>query len=286
MRTIIVSDISETSESIIPYGLNIGKYTQTRVDLFHGIDPSIVQGKYSSISDSQSITPGQKLSHEEILHREMGIIDGKLSMLLSRQASMLNYPLRINTVTEIGDTESTITNQIEKYENPLVITGTKPGSSMVVNLQELLLLIRRLDVRVLIVPPGQKFRMPNTCCLVTDLYAEGNNKIEKLFQWLSPLVKKFFTSAVVKIDSNKNRNKEISEWISAIQPYIEKAQIGTPEIVHIDYMNIAFESICNRKSPDLIVLPKNKDSHFSKYLFNDDNLVKLVESVKLPVLLY
>lgn len=286
MRTIIVSDISETSESIIPYGLNVGKYTETRVDIFHCIDPSIVQGKYSSLSDSQSITPGQKLSHEEILHREMGIIDGKLSMLLSRQASMLNYPLRINTITEIGDIESSISKQIEKHDNPLVITGTRPGSSMTVNLQELLLLIEELDVRILIVPPGKKFRMPNNCCLVTDLYAEGNKKIPKLFQWLNPLVTRFFTSAVVKIDSNKNRSREIEEWISAIQPYIEKAQIGQPEIVHIDYMNIAFESICNRKNPDLIVLPKNKDSHFSKYLFHDNNVKKLVESINVPVLLY
>jgi hypothetical protein len=286
MRTIIVSDISETSESIIPYGLNVGKYTHTRVDLFHGIDPSIVQGKYSSLSDSQSITPGQKLSHEEILHREMGIIDGKLSMLLSRQASMLNYPVRINTITEIGDTESSISKQIGKHDNPLVITGIKPGSSMFVNLQELLVMISKLNAMVLILPRGQKFRMPTTCCLVTDFYDEGNKKMEKLFQWLNPLVTKFFTSAVVKINSNNNRKKEITDWISAIQPYIEKAQIGTPEIVHIDYMNIAFESICNRKNPDLIVLPKNKDSHFSNYLFNNDNVEKLLESVKLPVLLY
>jgi hypothetical protein len=286
MRTIIVSDISETSESVIPYGLNVGKHTHTRVDLFHGIDPSIVQGKYSSISDSQSITPGQKLSHEEILHREMGIIDGKLSMLLSRQASMLNFPLRINTITEIGDTESSLSGQIEKHDNPLVITGTKPGSSMTMNLHELLIMIDKLDVRVLIVPPGKKFSKLNTCCLVTDLYAEGNEKIEKLFQWLNPLVTKVFTSAVVQIDASNNHIKEIEDWKAALQAHAEKVHSTTPEIVHIDYIDIAFESICKLKGPDMIVLPKNKKSHFSKYLFTENNVKKLAESIKVPILLY
>jgi len=38
MRTIIVSDITETSNSIITYGLNIGKHTQTKADIIHCFD--------------------------------------------------------------------------------------------------------------------------------------------------------------------------------------------------------------------------------------------------------
>ncbi len=286
MRTIIISDITETSDTIIPYGLNIGKCSETKVDVVHYLDPILVQGVYSSISDSQSITPGQKLSHDEILHREKEITHGKISRLLSREASALNYPLRVNTITDVGDTETFITKLINEYENPLIITGINPGSSMAVDLQELLLMIRDLDVKLLIVPSGKKFGKPNTCCLVTDLLPEGNTKIKKLFEWISPLVSKVFTSAVVKIDSSASHANEMAEWKNSLQPYAKKLHSTTPEIVHVDYMDVAFESICNRKNPDMVVLPKNKNSHFSQYLFSNNNVKKLLESINTPMLLY
>jgi hypothetical protein len=286
MRTIIISDITETSESIIPYGLNVAKYAETKVDVVHYFDPALVQGVYSPISDSQSITSGQKLSHEEILHREKGITHDKISLLLSREASALNYPLRVNTITEIGDTEKTISSQVKEYDNSLVITGPKPGSSMAVNLQELLLMIRNLDVRILIVPPGKKFIKPNTCCLVTDLLAEGNTKIKKLFHWINPLVTKIFTSAVVRINPYTNHEKDVEEWKAAINPYAEKVHSASPVIIHVDDIDIAFDGICERKNPDMVVLPKNKNSYFSQYLFADHNVKKLIESIRIPVLLY
>lgn len=286
MRTIIISDISETADSIIPYGLNVGKYTQTKVDILHCFDPEILQGPYSPYSDSQSITPGEKFSHEEILHREKGIINEKLSRLLSREASVLNYPLRVNTITEIGDIESCITEQIKNHENPLIITGTKPGGSMTVGLQELLEVIFKHNVMVMIVPPGTKFIQPNACWLVTDLYAEGNNKIKKLFDWINPLVKKVLTSVVVRVNPKSKRYKEIDEWRAVLQPYAEKADISALEIIHVCDMNMAFESICGRKSHQMAILPKNSNSFFSEYLLTDNNAKKLTESINNPVLLY
>ena len=286
MISVIVSDITETPDSIIPFGLNVGKYTETRVDIVHYFDPSHLQGVYSPFSDSQSITPGQKLSHEEILARETGITERKLKLLLSREASVLNYPLRVNTITETGDTHHCFSSLIETRDNPLFITGTKPGRSMAENLQELIIMLWKLDVMILIVPPGKRFKKPDTCCLVTDLKTEGNSKVENLFQWISPLTKRVYTSAVVKTGSNSSFEKEIEDWKIALQPYAEKVHLATPEIVYIDFPNIAFEHICERKSPEMIVLPKNKNSHFSQYLFENHNAKKLIEFMDVPLLLY
>jgi hypothetical protein len=286
MRMIIVSDISETSQSIIPYGLNVGKFTQTKVDILHCFDPAIVQGSYSPYSDSQSITPGEKLSHEEILKREKGIISDKLSRFLSREASVLNYPLRVNTITDIGDIESCITEQIKNHENPLIITGTKPGGSMTVGLQELLKVIFKLNVMIMIIPPGKKFIKPNTCWLVTDLYAEGNGKIKKLFDWINPLVTKVITSVVVRVNSRNNNKKEINDWKAVLQPYADKVDIEALEIFHVCNMHTCFDSICGAKSPHMAVLPKNKSSFFLKYLLAHNNAKKLTESINIPVLLY
>ena len=286
MRTIIISDITETSQSIIPYGLNVGKFTQTKVDILHCVDPVIIHGKYSPYSDSQSITPGQKLSHEEILHREKGIINDKLSRFLSREASVLNYPLRVNTITEIGDIESCITEQIEKHENPLIITGTKPGGSMTVDLQELLKIIVKHNAMIMIIPPGKKFDQPDTCWLVTDLYAEGNSKIKKLFDWINPLASKVLTSVVVRVNSKSNHKKEISDWKTVLLPYADKTDIETLEVFYVSNLYACFADICDRKNYKMAVLPKNKNSFFSKYLLAHNNSKKLTETINIPVLLY
>jgi len=44
MKTIIMSDSGSKSESIIPYGLNIGKHTETAGDIVHIINPRTQQG--------------------------------------------------------------------------------------------------------------------------------------------------------------------------------------------------------------------------------------------------
>jgi hypothetical protein len=59
-RIVLISDISGESESIIPWGLNLGKHTGSEVDILHIIDPRDKQGVESPVSDSQSITPGDK----------------------------------------------------------------------------------------------------------------------------------------------------------------------------------------------------------------------------------
>jgi hypothetical protein len=286
MRTIILSDISETSNSIIPYGLHIGKHTQTKVDVLHCFNPVIVQGYYSPYSDSQSITPGKKLSHDEVLQREKGIINDKLSQLLSKEASLLNYPLRVYTITEIGDTNDCISGIIKKHNNPLIITGTKPASSMTSNLKDLLKILFNYNVMIMIIPPGKKFIKPKTCCLLTNLDAEGNSTIKKLFEWLDPLVTKVFTSAVVRFNQRSNHDKAKNDWKKALQPYSDKTDITSLAVTYVDDLNIAFEHICGRKNFDMIIMPKNRDSFFSEYLFHDDNAKQLTESLNKPVLLY
>jgi hypothetical protein len=286
MRTIIISDITETSDSIIPYGLNVGKHTETRVDILHYFDPRLIHGKYSSISDSQSISPGEKLSHGEILHREKEITRAQIEKLLSKEASRLNYPLRVNTITEIEDIETAISLQLKKYDNPIVITGTTPGSSMTANLQDLLNLIIKADGRILIIPPGKKFEKPEKCCLITDLTSETNKKIQKLFSWLSPISTKVYTSAVVNTDFKSFGDQRMEEWKRALAPYNDKIKSDTTEVFYFNEIALAFEIICEQKNPDMMVMPYNKNTELSKYLFAYNNLKKLVEQIRIPVLIY
>ena len=80
-RIILISDISGESESIIPWGLNLGKHTGSEVDILHIIDPREKHGVESPVSDSQSISPDGKLTREEILKREKGKVEQALQGL-------------------------------------------------------------------------------------------------------------------------------------------------------------------------------------------------------------
>ncbi len=286
MRTIIISDITETEKSIIPYGLNIGKHTETRVDILHYYDPVIVHGTYSPVSDSQSITPGEKLSHEEILFREKEITGARIDKLLSREGSRLNYPLRINPTVEIADPDSAIIEKIGKHNNILVITGTTPSHSMADSLEDLLTILCKTDAKILIVPPGKKFAKPAKCCLVTDLTSPANQKLKTLFQWINPLFEKVYTSAVVQLERNPLQKQQLEEWKQALMPYNEKLNSDASEVVRIDESGIAFENICRHKCPDMVIFPKNEKSHFSPYLFADNNLKRFSEKFDIPVMLY
>ncbi len=157
MRTIIISDITESKETIIPYGLNIGKHTDTRVEILHFVDSRLVQGKYSSRSDSQTITIGEKLSYEEILHREKVSIESQMDKLLSKEASRLNFPVRYNQMIRIGQLEGSLAETIDLYENSLLVTSTRPGYSMATSLDDLLSEAMDLDALILVVPAEMKF---------------------------------------------------------------------------------------------------------------------------------
>lgn len=70
MKIVIVSDIRGSSESIIPYGLNLAKRLETEVEIIHVIDSRVIQGVPSRYADSQSIAAGNKQTVNEIIQKE------------------------------------------------------------------------------------------------------------------------------------------------------------------------------------------------------------------------
>ncbi len=286
MRTIILSDITEETPSIIPYGLNVAKYAETRVEILQYSDPKLVQGTYSPISDSQSITPGEKLSYEQILHRETEIAKEKLDRLLSREASRLNYPLRINTIAEITDPEKAIADKLDEFENVMVITSTNPSHSMASGLDDVLTVLQKLNTRILIIPAGKKFIKPAKCCLVTDLSKEASQNLENLFSWINPLAERIYTSAVIHNESGSNSSQQIEQWQQALKAYSQFLASDSTEVVRIDEPDVAFENICRHKRPDMVVYPKNGKSYFSRLLFSEGYLRNFSEMLNIPVLLY
>ncbi len=126
MKTIIISDINGKSESIIPYGLTLAKMLESEVDVIHAIDSRLHQGEYSSLSDSQSITPGKTFSHEEIMQREKDKVQIQLDKLLSSEASRLNYPIKINTLVEKDSIINSISSKIKEEPSSIFVISIEP----------------------------------------------------------------------------------------------------------------------------------------------------------------
>lgn len=68
---------------------------ECELDIVHAIDSRSYHRMLSSYADSQTITPGNKLSHDEIMRREKKSAQKALDKMLSKEASKLNYPLKM-----------------------------------------------------------------------------------------------------------------------------------------------------------------------------------------------
>ncbi|MFW6248829.1 MAG: hypothetical protein ACOC4J_03565 [Bacteroidota bacterium] len=184
MKTIIASDLDKDKKSIIPYGLNIGKHTETRVEILHFVDPTLVQGTYSPFSDSQSVTPGEKLSHEEILKRNKDQKERDLDKLLSKEASRLNFPLRYHATVEIKETEEGLSETLEGDEDSLIVTGTEPSETFLKNLHGLLNFMYEKNNLLLVIPQGTDFVKPDRATLITNFLSDDTPQLEKVISWI------------------------------------------------------------------------------------------------------
>lgn len=282
MRTIIISDITESKETILPYGLNIGKHTETRVEIIHFVDSRLVQGKYSSHSDSQSITPGEKLSHEAILQREISSIESKMNKLLSKEASRLNFPVRYNQIIRTDKLEGSLEEIIASYENSLLVTSTKPGQSMATGLEDLLSEIMDLDAFVLVVPVEMKFVKPEKALLVANFSELGDQKTGQLFSWLNPMISSLFVTRHSTSDNPDQSAKDMHAWRASAKVYSQDMLIEASETFLGDNPLHMLVEYIKHTNPDFIIYPKPGKSR--NELLPQHKIREISESLNKPFL--
>jgi hypothetical protein len=144
MKAVVISDMKK-EKSIIPYALNLCKHIESEVEIIHTIDTRVQHGLSSSYADSQSISPGEKMSHTSIIEREKHQTKNKLDKILSKEASKLNYPLKINTIIENGSIESQLKSRIKRHPNSLIITNKDPDKYFFGSYKELLDVLQGLN---------------------------------------------------------------------------------------------------------------------------------------------
>ena len=282
MKTIIISDINNSAESIIPYGLRIARGLESEVDILHVIDPRSHQGSYSSVSDSQSISPGDTLSHAETMQHAKNQASVKLDKLLSSEASRLNYPLKINRVIVENSFEEELEQRLAQNPDCLLLVNAEADEDMLDTTEEIVRMIKKTGVPSVIVPPGQSFKSQMSALMPLNLDENNFSSVTD--------IRFFFDGFQITIDavgvvSNGNyTNMELKSvaWKDAVSDfYLPKTELKT-NILEGKDINATIGNYFKRNDRDLLILINENNDTKSSVL----DTVELIDSVKSPTLVY
>jgi hypothetical protein len=286
MKTIIISDIKSSSESIIPFGLKIGKHTETEVDIVHYIDTRSVQGIQSQYADSHTIAPGEKLTHDAILQKEKDKTEKELDILLSAEGSRLNYPLKINTVVQISNLDEGLQKLVEEYPDALLVIVSEPDGTIFEGINTLLSYIKNIDSTVILVPPGYEFQVPENITLTADFAYEQTAELNQLFLWISAFRSSVDFIGIAKKDDLDDLDHRMNEWRQKLDNFS-----NTPGLMKInivsgdDYFETLKEQAENSNS-DWFAIPRQHKWDPGLKLFHKGGYKNVIKSANKPVIIY
>jgi hypothetical protein len=282
MKIKIISDIKSDKESIIPFGLNLGKYLETGVDVLHYVDPRKSQGVYSSYADSQTISPGNKFSHTEVVMKEKEHARIALDKLISREGSVLNYPLKINTEVEEAEVEKKLKEIVKNEPNTFFVINSEMDNYMFNSQNEIIQTIENIGAISLLVSSGQQFRKFKEVMMPTDFNSNDFVKYPKLytfFKQFNAVINATTVATEKKYLEAELKGKNWKKTVNSIFPSLKL----TTTVLRGENDAETFISHIQRNKPDLILLMKRKRNIFQR-LYKKDSTKKIIESTDAPVM--
>ncbi len=284
MRTIIISDVRGSAQSIIPYGLNLARAMDSKVVVLHVIDPRSNQAKYSSYSDSQSLTPGEPLGHVESSEKEITLVNTELDKLLSRETSSVNYPLKVDTVVKAGSIEDEVEKLIAEETSSLVVVSAEADGTIFEEKSEIYDMIKGSKAMCILVPPGKEFREYKKILLPVDFESDELERYSDLrffFEAFDPTV-----NAVSVADKKDYMELELksNSWKKVAERTLLPAKVKANVLKGEDYTE-ALIKYSNRNEPDLIMLFQHKKNLFKKN-FKTDMVETIIEKTNIPTLYF
>jgi nucleotide-binding universal stress UspA family protein len=282
MRTIIISDIHSESETVIPFGLRVGRAFETETDVLHIIDPRALQGKYSQVSDSQSISPGNKLSQKEMVEREESMADKKMDKILSAEGSRLNYPLKVNRKIVENKVEDEITKRTGNEKPNLFVISAKPDGTIFQSLDEILSVLKSAGATALIVPPEKTYHDFGKIVLPIDFEHDEITQFTDI-KFFIDRYKPFVN--VVSVASSKNylhMELKSESWSKNAQKAFLPTTIKTNVLEGKNFAETVMKFV-HRNQPDLVMLFRKKQNPVES-IFKDDAATKIMKQVNVPLL--
>jgi hypothetical protein len=284
MKTIIISDIKSSSKSIIPYGLNLARFADSEVDVVHVIDPRASQAKYSSYSDSQSITPGEPLGHEATHQKEIAAVTTDLDKYISSEASRVNYPLKVNAVVEVGNLTEIVEEKTKAEPYCLVVTSSEPDGHQFESKSEIYDFVKESGAMCILVPPGNEFQEYKKIFHPVDFDSKELSKYADLgffFSAFDPMVN---AVSVANGENYAELELKSTSWAKMAKDTFLPAKIRTNVLKGEDYFDTLI-NYSNRNEPDLIMLFQRKKNLFQKN-FKTEMVGTIIEKTNIPVLFF
>jgi nucleotide-binding universal stress UspA family protein len=284
MKTIIISDLKSTSKSIITYGLELARSMESEVDVLHVIDPRTSQAKYSSYSDSQSLTPDQPMGYPETMNKAVTAAQNELNELLNRETSRLNYPVKVNVLVEEGSLEEKVEIMVEDEPYCIVVVSAEPDGYHFESKSEIYTLVKDSGAMSILVPPGVEFKEYKKILHPVDFSSKELEKYADLgffFDVFDPLVH------AVTISSNSDYSElelKSETWKKIANDVFLPAKIRTNVLKGDDFTETLVQ-YCNRNDYEMIMLFQRKVNAFKKN-FKSELAGTLIERTNLPVLFF
>lgn len=282
MKIIIISDIKGECDSVIPYGLHLAKSLELEVDILHIIDPRTIQGVQSAYSDSQTVSPGKKLSHAEIVEREKNHAEMQLDKKLSIEASKLNYPLKINTIIEEGSLESKIRKQLISDKECLFLMNSMQDMFIFQSKREILDIVYNLNTVFLLVPPGYSYKEIRNVFLLSYPTPKKINKIKINISFLKDFKPTINAVNIVRVRDYVSIQRKDKVLEGIIKDRFTPFDFKMNTVEGNNYIHV-LAGFIEKNNPDLILNLTNRKSFFYSILQKKRNK-QLIEDINVPVL--
>lgn len=281
-KIIIVSDIKGDAESIHPYGFNLAKYLHAEVNVLHVIDSRSQHGVPSRYADSQTLSPGPKLTHKKIIEREVNQASMMLDKMISQEASRLNYPLKVKKVIKVGNIKEEIHKLMDTSKKSLLLINSETDDYHFHNRQEMIEVCKNIGATTLLVPPNLSFEPFHEITLITDFsnnygldaYERNKNFLRKF----KPFIMAIDVAKPTRFVEKKLKSEKWREHCeaSSLQPINTKVLKGKNRSGALDYY-------INKEKPDLIIYAYRKLGFLNR-LFHRPFFESILNNAKFPVI--
>jgi hypothetical protein len=276
-------------ETVLPYALNFTKHISNNISIIHVVDPQKQPAISSAYADSQSFEIAEKLSHDEIIDREKHAAGVLLDRLLSKEASRLNYPLRVNTIIETDSLENKLSDELDQDELSLFIISSELGGTILHDLDEFLEITKCFNNLSLIIPPGHQFSIPEKVFILYDFESPIHDSIFKVMDSL-----KVFKPLVNVADVIEERNDvkyiemeiKSTAWQQLASEYAgPDIRLATNILTGKQYTEAVLNFI-KRNNYNLVAIPKNIKEPANPNIFSKHVSKQLINQLEVPVMLY
>lgn len=278
MISLLVNDLHyNPKKSILPFCFRFCRDLNSEIILSHIVDPRNIQGRYSPISDSSSITP-EVMAYDEIIQKDLKESELIINKYVSRELPLVNYPLQIKYISEIGYSEEILIQIIKENEISLLVLNSHPVSEEGTIYNDISNLVKQCKIPVLLIPSGMSYNPFKHIVIFDPSEKEDIDSICDAIDLFKTIKAEFFVINEKK-DTSGISNSVYCEKIKG-KSGIEHIQVK--KIFNEDYIK-AISDLNNTIRVDLIISIYDNQNFFEK-LFKKVPLEKILKNLTIPVL--